>query len=242
MKRDLTLVMPVYNEQDCIQGVVQSWLDVLSSLPINFALLILEGSSKDNTAAVLKTFDNDPRVEVVTLPKCGHGPTLMIGYRMAAANSDWVFQCDSDNEIPAEPFVRLWKQRDSVDAVFGVRSGRSQRLGRKLLSLCSRLTVRMLVGPGVRDVNGPYRLMRSSCLEQLIEQMPADAVAPNVIISGAFARSPGRILNVPVDHRGRKTGQVSVRGWKLFKWAFRAFWQTLRCRPALRKCRMTNVE
>ena len=231
MKHHLALVMPVYNEQDCIRAVVQSWLDVLSSLGIDFTMLVLEGSSRDNTAGELKTFAADPRVQVVTLPKCGHGPTLVIGYRLAVEQAEWVFQCDGDNEIPADQFPRLWEQHDSVDAVFGVRTGRAQTLGRKLLSKCSRLTVRLLFGAAVRDVNSPYRLMRSTRLAQLIPQIPADAIAPNVIISGAFARTPSRIANVPVTHRGRTTGQVSIGGWKLCKWAFKAFWQTLRCRP-----------
>jgi dolichol-phosphate mannosyltransferase len=117
--------------------------------------------------------------------------------------------------------------------VFGIRSGRQQAADRKLISGISRLIVRWLFGRGVADVNVPYRLMRSCYLRQAIEQIPADTFAPNVIIAGAFARAGLRIANVPVPHEGRKTGQVSIMKWKLWKAAARAFRQTLFCRPRI---------
>jgi dolichol-phosphate mannosyltransferase len=233
MEFDLALVMPVYNEQDCIVEVVQSWKTVLSRLDARYQLMVLNDGSRDRTAEKLASFSGDQRVLVIDKPNSGHGPTILQGYRLAVERADWVFQCDSDNEMPAESFPVLWEKRADYDALFGMRAGRMQPLPRRLISAGSRLTVSLLFGRGVPDVNTPYRLMRSSLLKPIIRQIPEDTFAPNVIISGAVVRAGARIFNCPVPHEGRRTGSVSIVKWKLWKAAIKSFRQTLACRPAV---------
>ncbi len=230
---DLAVVMPVYNEEDCIVEVVSSWHRLLSGLGIAFRLIVLNDGSTDRTLDRLQVFREAAEIEVVDNPNRGHGPTILAGYRRACELAAWVFQCDSDNEMTAEHFPALWAQRAAYDALFGYRTGRRQPAGRKLISAGSRLTVRALFGPGIVDVNTPYRLLRAPLLAQLLPQIPADTFAPNVIIAGAFARAQARICNHPVPHETRATGTVSLIKWRLVRAAARAFWQTVRCRPPL---------
>jgi glycosyltransferase involved in cell wall biosynthesis len=234
MTLDLAVVMPVYNEEECIVGVVESWRAMLSKLGITFRIIVLNDGSKDSTRQSLGEFASDPNIEVVDKPNSGHGPTILVGYNKAAEVASWVFQCDSDDEMKADAFPPLWERRERYDAIFGIRSGREQNIGRSFISLCSRLTVGFLFAPGVRDVNVPYRLIRSDLLRQLLPQIPADTFAPNVIISGALAKAHAHIANVPVAHEGRRTGTISIVKWKLWKAAMRSFFQTLRCRPRIR--------
>lgn len=234
MPSELALVMPVYNEQACIVDVVSSWRDAFAELGIDFLMIVLNDGSTDGTAAVLEAFASDERIDVVNKPNSGHGPTILTGYRRAVTLADWVFQCDSDDEMKPTHFAELWSRRDSHDALFGVRKDREQSFARAIISTTSRMTVRLLYGRSVVDVNTPYRLIRASLLEQIVAQIPKDTFAPNIIISGALAYAGVRIGNRPVPHEGRKTGTVSIVKWKLVKAAIRSFWQTLRCRPKIR--------
>ena len=231
----LALVMPVYNEEACIAAVVASWRDLFASLGIDFRMFILNDGSRDGTAAALAPLGEDPRIEVINKTNSGHGPTILAGYARAVASAEWVFQCDSDDEMKPDHFPKFWEQRESYDALFGVRTGRAQNAGRSLISAVSRSTVRLLFGAGVTDVNTPYRLMRASLVEQIIAQIPADTFAPNVIISGALARAGVRIHNESVPHEQRRTGTVSIVKWKLWKSAMRSFLQTIRCRPRIER-------
>ena len=230
---ELAVVMPVYNEAGCIADVVNDWLAVLRGLDIRFTILVLNDGSTDDTLSALAAFQATPEVEVIDKVNSGHGPTILRGYRRAVQEAEWVFQCDSDNEMRAEHFPALWEERADHDAVFGYRKGRVQGAGRAFISAVSRATVHLFFGRGVRDVNSPYRLMRSHLLGKIIDQIPADTFAPNVIISGTFARADCRILNIPVPHQPRQTGQVSIVKWKLWKSAAKAFFQTIRCRPRI---------
>jgi glycosyltransferase involved in cell wall biosynthesis len=235
MSLDLAVVMPVYNEQDCIEDVVQSWLDTLARLGLQFKLLVLNDGSRDNTAQALESFADNPQVQIIHKKNSGHGPTILQGYRQAVVLAPWVFQVDSDDEMKPDHFEALWEKRHDYDALFGMRAGREQNWGRKVISGVSRVTVQMLFSGGVKDVNVPYRLMRSDWLTQIVAQIPANTFAPNVIISGAMAKGGLRLYNHPVPHEGRRTGTASIVRWKLWRAAIRSFGQTLQCRPTIQQ-------
>ena len=230
---DLVIVMPIYNEEECIVDVLRSWMALLSDMDIDYLIIALNDGSTDGTEQALSVFSNEDRVDVVNNANSGHGPTILRGYKTAVAQAKWVFQCDSDDEMKPALFPALWQKRKDYDILFGCRTGREQNIGRWFISFCSRVTVRLFFGQGVRDVNTPYRLMRSNLLRQILEIIPENTFAPNVIISGAFAKSGARIYNMPVPHEFRQTGTVSIVKWKLWKSAFRALWQTLRCHPKI---------
>ena len=230
---DLALVMPVYNEEGCVREVVRAWRDELSRLGADFVMLVLDDGSTDGTPRALAEFAGDPRVRVLRKANTGHGPTILMGYRQAVELSPWVFQCDSDGEMAPSEFGALYERREAYDALFGVRVGRKQTLGRKALSAGARATVRLLFGSGVQDVNTPYRLIRADVLKRIVAQMPDGTFAPNVIISGALARAGLRVWHHPVPFEARRTGKGSLASWKLWCVALKSFCETLRCRPRL---------
>ena len=229
MSTELALVMPVYNEEAIIAHVLRGWCTELEHLQIDYQILALNDGSKDHTADVLATFRGNPRITVINKTNSGHGPTILEGYRQAVQRAPWVFQTDSDNEMRPEYFETLWKEREQYDALFGIRTNRAQSLGRRVMSSGSRMAVRLRFGfGGVRDVNVPYRLMRTSLLGPMIEKIPANTFAPNVLISGGFRRAKARIFNYPVPYEFRKTGTVSIASMKLLKISSKSLWQTLR--------------
>jgi glycosyltransferase involved in cell wall biosynthesis len=230
MLLDLAIVMPVYNEKDCIIDVVNSWHSILSRLNISFLIILLNDGSTDGTRTALSVFNDEDSIKIIDKKNTGHGPTILLGYKRAVDLANWVFQCDSDNEMKADFFPTLWEKRSEFDALFGIRDGRNQRLGRKFISLCSRLTVRLVFGKGVTDVNTPFRLIRANILKQIIKEIPDHAFAPNIIISGALSKSGSRVYEQNVPHEKRQTGSVSIVKWKLWKSAGKSLWQTLSCR------------
>ena len=116
------------------------------------------------------------------------------------------------------------------DAVIGIRDGRQQPLPRKIISTVSRLVVRLFYGTGVTDVNCPFRLMRTDVLKQILTRIPENTFAPNVAISGFLALTKARVLNQPVPHSNRQTGEVSIKKWKLLKAVVKSFMQIIKIR------------
>jgi glycosyltransferase involved in cell wall biosynthesis len=227
---ELALVMPVYNEEQCIAEVVQSWYEELVKLGIDFRMIILNDGSQDSTETILKQFVDHHRMDVFNKKNSGHGPTILEGYHKAVKLAEWVFQTDSDDEMKPDLFIELWKRRDQYDALLGVRQGRRQTLVRKGISIFSRLMVLLLFGKGVKDVNVPYRLIKASLLKWIIDQIPPDMFVPNIVISGVLAKNHFSIYNQPIPYEGRRTGVPSLNnGIKLLKATVKSFWQTICC-------------
>jgi dolichol-phosphate mannosyltransferase len=229
-KIDLCVVMPVYNEEGAIAAVLAKWVKELDTLNINYQIHPYNDGSKDNTAAILEAEAKKypERVIVHNKKNSGHGPTILQGYREQSAVSEWVFQMDSDDEMGPEKFGDLWEQRDQYDFLIGIRDGRYQELPRKIISWMSRAVVRIFFGRGVRDVNSPYRLMKSAVFSSFYRVIPDDTFAPNVIISGWVAREQLKFYESHIPHGDRKTGEVSIKKWKLLKVALKSFFQTIK--------------
>jgi glycosyltransferase involved in cell wall biosynthesis len=223
---ELTVVMPVYNEEEIISFVIQDWIRELRELKIDFVMKVYNDGSKDNSLNILNQEDKKyPELHVIDKPNSGHGPTILQGYR--EAETPWILQVDSDNEMRAEHFKLLWKNKEEFDFLIGVRESRGQFLSRKIVTAISRATVRAFFGKGVTDVNSPYRLMRREKFEDIFKSIRQYTFAPNVIISGMVARRNMRIFETNIPIKFRTTGEVSIKKWKLLKSAIKSWWQTV---------------
>jgi glycosyltransferase involved in cell wall biosynthesis len=217
--------MPAYNEEKKIAAVVSAWLAEFDRLGIDYEFLAYDDGSRDETGNVLRKLAGAfPRLRVKSQPNQGHGPTILKGYR--EARGEWIFQIDSDGEMGLEGFQTLWSRREDYDFLVGCRLGRSSAFARRVVTAASSLTVRLLFGKGIRDVNSPYRLMRSSCLKPMLPLLPEKSFAPNVILSGLAGRRKLRIYETPVPHLGQKTVTRSLNKWRLWKTALRCFRET----------------
>jgi dolichol-phosphate mannosyltransferase len=226
---DLTVIIPVYNEEEIVQEVMTSWLTILRSLNINFAINAYNDGSKDGTLLKLKELSNmNVELQVFDKPNSGHGPTILRGYR--DSNSKWIFQVDSDNEMDAVHFKELWEIRNDYDLVIGRRVQRVSPTSRHIISFIARLTNKIFFGSGITDVNSPYRLYRRNKFIDTFQKMPIDTFAPNVILSGYAVKKKFKITEIPVPSKLRKTGEVSIKKFRLLKVALLSLQQTIRFR------------
>lgn len=227
-KIELALIIPVYNESAVIETVLKDWLDLLKGLKINFLIHVYNDGSRDHTLEILTNFARSkPRVIIHDKPNSGHGPTILKAYQ-ELVEPEWLFQIDSDNEIPSQYFSELWKDRQAYDFLIGQRIYTSRAFARYLISWFSKLTVELCYGRGIKDVNVPYRLLRRSAFEDIFKSIPAATFAPNVMITGLALRKKLSIKQVKVQSTNRQTGEVSIKHFKLLKSAFVSFYQTIR--------------
>lgn len=222
----LSVVIPAYNEAEGISQVLSQWTTQLDQLSIDYEFLVYDDGSTDKTGSILeKLGEANPRLRVTRHPNRGHGPTILKAYH--EAGGEWVLQIDGDGEVPADQFSKLWEKRSAFDFLLGYRQGRESVLVRQIITKCSRLTVGLLFGRSVRDVNAPFRLMRNQTLKPLLVHLPCNAFAPNVILSGLAGRAGLRIHEEPLSHQGRIAGVTLLGKWTLVRAALDSFVQTV---------------
>jgi glycosyltransferase involved in cell wall biosynthesis len=213
--------MPVYNEQHCVERVCREWLGQMRR--IGGLLLVVDDGSCDATPEILaRLAAGDEQLRVVRQANAGHGAAILHGYQQALAlGSEWVFQVDSDGEMPALLFSGLWEQRGRAAVLLGHRTGRRIHPLRRALGAVHRWILTLLFGVRLRDPNIPYRLMRAAELRQLLTHVPRDVFAPNVFLA-LLAWKAGWLVVGPEVPATPRHGLSSIRGWRLVPLALRA--------------------
>jgi len=99
---NVSIVIPLYNEQEGLEAFHQQLCRVIDTLPYAFAILYVNDGSTDNTVARLQAIaGRDERVTVIELSRnFGHQAALTAGLDMAEA--DYTITMDGDGQHPPE--------------------------------------------------------------------------------------------------------------------------------------------
>lgn len=230
--------MPAYNEQDCIEKVVYNWTSFLKTkFPNdNTTLIVINDGSKDNTKVLLDELDKKiDNLTVVHQKNGGHGNAVVNGYRKALeVGSDYVFQTDSDDQFVSDDFDKLWEKRNQSQFVLGYRQVRHDAGVRLFITKFLRGTISTVYGTFIMDSNIPFRLIKGTFLQKLMNQLPnPEPFAPNIFLAVMAKKSGQQLFDIPITHKDRETGTVSIVKWNLWKVCIRSFKELLRFRLEL---------
>lgn len=236
----LAIVIPLYNESACLPGLIAELDDVIAKIDASTTVYMMNDGSKDKTGEMLNDFASTRSwMKVINKTNSGHGPTIYLGYQKAIEDQvDWIFQCDSDQQIPLSELVTLWQQRRSNVATLGVRANRQDPGERLFVSSILRMAIRVLFNVSVRDANCPFRLFPAKPLATLLNCIPSTTFAPNVFIS-VMVKSSMDVQETYVSHLPRMAGENSINRVNLLKVCLRCagelmnFWRSKESWPKL---------
>ena len=212
--RELLVVLPVYNEERCLDAVLCEWLCELDKSGLDYGVLLMDDGSTDGTAAIMQRWVQeraDSRIQSERHDNMGHGQTCLEGYRRACEQGvPWVLQIDSDGQCDPECFLQLWNKRHGHDVVYGQRVRRLDGWKRVLASALVGVVVRAASGANCVDANVPYRLLRTANLRPLVDCIPSDFDLANIALAVQLKRANWREASVPIVFRPRAGGEPSV--------------------------------
>jgi dolichol-phosphate mannosyltransferase len=146
---------------------------------------------------------------------------------------DYIFQTDSDDQIKPSEFWHLWERREQSPLVLGVRQDRNDAAHRLVVTRILKGFNLLIFGTHIRDANAPFRLMRTTFLQDALRQFPRDIFAPNIFLSLVAAKLPVAVPEVPVQHFRRSTGTESLNLRKLVRICLRCTKELLQFRLGL---------
>jgi dolichol-phosphate mannosyltransferase len=177
----LWVVLPAYNEAGSIAPLLDTLLRELGSGDADFAILVVNDGSTDETAALVRGYESTRRVTLIDQPvNRGLAETLRTGLLAAVGQArpdDIVVVMDADNTHPAGLVFRMTRLvREGNDVVIAsrYREGshvRGLKFSRRLLSSGASWLFRIAFPtPGVRDYTCGYRAYRADMLMRLVEK------------------------------------------------------------------------
>ena len=160
MKR-VSIVVPVYNEEDNIAHFVQSVEKVMETLPYAYEILFIDDGSRDRSREILREMgERDPRVQSIFLARnAGHQVALTCG--TDHANGDAVITMDGDMQHPPELLpVLLAKWEEGYEIVQTVRlTTEGASLFKRLTSKYYYRLLNAMTDVEIQEGGSDFRLM-----------------------------------------------------------------------------------
>lgn len=215
----LSLVLPAFNEAENLPVVVERAIDELPRHFTMFEVVIVNDGSRDATATVADQLSEDhAQVSVVHHPKNrGYGGALVSGF--AASDGEYVMFMDADQQFDIEDIGHLTPFIDSHDIVAGFRMERSDRFHRRVFAEVFNVTIRVLFGVHMRDIDCAFKIFRGDLLRSI--ELSTTGALINTEIQAKARRQGATIQQVGVRHFPRIAGSSTGGNPKIILRAMR---------------------
>jgi glycosyltransferase involved in cell wall biosynthesis len=118
----LSLIIPAYNEEDRLPGTLSEITRHLSSMELEYEVLVVDDGSTDATTRVVNEVNGrDPAVRLLKTPHRGKG--FAIRHGMLAARGERLAFVDADLPMPVADITRLAGQLENHSVVIASREG-----------------------------------------------------------------------------------------------------------------------
>lgn len=165
---DLTVVVPMYNEQEVLPLFVDRMRPVAESWGVSYEVLCVDDGSSDTTPVLLQRLLREwPQLRVVRLrANSGHQAAISAG--LARARGRHVVTIDADLQDPPETIGEMLRvaSDEGVDVVYGVREDRSSDTAfKRVTARAFYRSIRALSDVDAHVDAGDFRLMSRATVD-----------------------------------------------------------------------------
>jgi len=205
---ELSVVIPVFNEEDSIQPLITRVRDALATFPSPWELILVDDGSTDRTLANARKALSDPDLDlkIVELQKnFGQTAAMQAGIDSAAGRLIATLDGDLQNDPADIPeMVKAIEERE-LDLLVGWRKNRQDGLLlRKIPSWCANRLIGKITGVRLHDYGCSLKVYRTSVIKQVKLMGEMHRFIP-AWVAGVVPSS--RIGEMPVTHHARQHGQ-----------------------------------
>jgi len=201
---DLSIIVPVYDEEDSLSPLWTELREVLDQLGLACEVIFVDDGSRDRSAEIIRGFrEADARVRLVRLKENG-GETAATDAGFKAARGRRVVVIDADLQNDPRDIPTLLSHLDHWDAATGWRVQRAQGDGlvRRVSSRIANGLRNWVSDESIHDSGCTFRAFRRECLRGLVLYRGFHRFIPTLLKMRGY-----RVIEVPVSHRPRRFGR-----------------------------------
>ncbi|MCZ8027423.1 MAG: glycosyltransferase [Microcystis sp. LE19-10.1B] len=214
--KTLSIVIPAYNEEDCIESTAHLISERLERDKINYEILVVNDNSKDNTEAVLKKINQEnPRILYINnyYPN-GFGFAVRCGLENFSGDAVAVVMADN-SDSPDNMVDYYYKLQEGYDCVFGSRFIKGGKVidyprHKLFVNRLANLFIQVLFGLKFNDTTNAFKIYRKDVIEgispllshhfNLTVEMPLKAIVRGYSYT-----------TIPITWRNRTTGVSKLK-------------------------------
>ncbi len=207
----LTIVVPVYNEQDILSLTASHLLSLLED---EWKVIFVNDGSTDQSPTILNRIALESGAKVVhhKLNK-GYGAAIKSGIQIA--KTPYVITVDADGQHNYQDIHRMLELaiQTDTDMIVGNRQyGVNQDVYRSIGRWLIRCFARLMMPLKVTDLNSGFKLYKTHLAKRYLALCP-DTMAFSDVITIIFTHQKHLILELPIQVNTRKGGKSKINTW-----------------------------
>ncbi len=207
---ELSVVIPVYNEEGNILPLTQELTSVLAQLKKPYEIIYIDDGSRDRTFQELLTVAKDPHVKYIRFTKnFQKAAALNAGFHYAKGTI--IITMDGDLQEDPHDIPRFLEKLQTCDVVVGWKYNRRDSLPRGISSKIFNSLIRRLIGIRIHDSDCNYKAIRKHVLTNITLYSGLYRYIPVLAANKGY-----RIDEIKVNHRQRYKGKSKYGVRRLF--------------------------
>ena len=217
MKTDLSVVIPIYNEEAGLDKLFARLYPALDALHLNYEIVFVNDGSHDRSPAMLADqFRLRPDVTRVVLFNGNYGPHMAILAGFAETRGEIVVTLDADLQNPPEEVGNLIaKMREGYDYVGSIRRERQDSAWRTYASRAMNRLREKITRIQMTDQGNMLRAYGRNVIDLINQCSEVNTFVP--ALAYTFARRPTEIV---VEHEERAAGESKYSLYSLIRLNF----------------------
>ena len=192
----LSVVIPLYNEQDNIEALQRELHAALAGL--SYEIVFVDDGSKDDTVGRV---EKRPDVRLLEFEKnAGQSAAMYAGIYAARGEVIALLDGDLQND-PADIRLLLSEIDKGADLACGYRAKRKDTVVKQITSRVANFVRSRFTKDGVRDTGCTLKAMRRECRNALVPFYGMHRFIPALVKGMGY-----KIVEIPVNHRPRTAG------------------------------------
>lgn len=207
----ISVVIPVHNEADYLQGALEELFSALAALPASIEVIIAENGSTDGTAALVSRLQvTHPNLVLLQLTEPDYGAAMRAGF--LGSKGEWVVNFDIDY-FSADFLQTVLELQADADLVLASKRapGSEDRRGgfRRFATWTFNQILRFVLASGVSDTHG-MKAVRRTVVDEIAPQVLSTQDLFDTELVVRAERAGYRIVEVPVTVEERRTAKSSL--------------------------------
>lgn len=195
----LTIVIPVFNEQESLAKLHESLCEYLEATTLKSKVLFIDDGSTDDSRKMIKNIcEQDQRFQFKSLLKnSGLSTALKAGFD--SCNTTYTGYIDADLQTSPQDFMLYFDHLKDCNMVNGIRANRNDKFVKKISSKVANAFRRVMINDGIKDTCCPLKIMETSYAQSI-----------------PFFKGMHRFIPALVQLHGGKVKQIEVRHFPRF--------------------------
>ena len=215
-KVNISLVIPVYNEEANLPRLMERLRSVMEKMGRRYEIIFVDDGSSDQSLSILKGWARQPEVRIVELTR-NYGQHAAVFSGFSIVRGDMIVTLDADLQNPPEEIPTLIKvmEEGNYDVVGTIRKQRKDSFLRTFPSRVINIIARKITQVNMTDWGCMLRAYRRSVVERMLNCHEQSTFIP--ALSTYFAK---RVTEIEVAHEERYAGESHYSLRKLINLQF----------------------